>query len=130
MNCAILGDSIAVGLHSAMPDCSMKAKSGITSRQYVLHYVDSIAADMVIISLTANDLNIDSLKYLRELRQSISGKVIWLMPNIQRAAQRNAVETVARENGDQLIDTKPYVGSDHIHLTPATARTLAKRLGY
>jgi lysophospholipase L1-like esterase len=55
LDCIILGDSIAVGLGQARPDCDVFAVSGITSDRYVQTLLTSRQARTVIISLGVND---------------------------------------------------------------------------
>ena len=56
LECLILGDSIAVGVHKARPECVAYVKSGINSRDYVNKYIgkDLAAQTVIIIDTRAN----------------------------------------------------------------------------
>jgi hypothetical protein len=55
LECLVLGDSIAVGLGQARPECAVVAVSGITSERYVLTLHARPRARTVVISLGVND---------------------------------------------------------------------------
>lgn len=127
MTCALLGDSIALSLQSALPRCQVQARVGITSEAYARHFNILTRADLSVISLTANDGPTVNLNALRTARSRISGRVVWLIPNT-RDTHRNAILTVARENRDTVLDTRPFVGPDGIHLSEAGRRQLVELL--
>jgi hypothetical protein len=55
LDCIVLGDSIAVGVGQARPDCQTIAVSGITSEHYVQMFGGAPQARTAIISLGVND---------------------------------------------------------------------------
>lgn len=117
IDCAVIGDSIALGVARNNPRCHAQAVSGITSRDHARTFVGRVSANSVLISLGSNDGDANSERYLRAVRQRIeSGTVTWLLsPNNQRA--RSAVALIAREHGDRVIEIRPFVGSDRVHPT-------------
>ncbi len=129
MTCAILGDSIAVGVGHAAPQCHTVARVGISSRTYVHTYAAHISADQAVISLGANDFGIPTIQFLREMRSRVAASsVYWLVPNIQRPDQLDAIRQVAHENGDKMLITAPYVGPDGLHPTGTGYREIARSL--
>ncbi len=129
MNCMVMGDSIAVGIAWAMPDCRRQVKSAITSTPYLQTFAVKLNADLVVISLGANDWHLGTYDNLRRLRAGITARrVVWLLPNIRRPGVRDAIERVSEEHGDRWIDTTPYAGGgDHVHPTMGGYRTIAAR---
>ena len=118
LDCLILGDSIAVGVHKARPDCAIYAKSGINSRDYVNRYIGKdLVAQTVIISLGSNDYQgIKTRNELLDLRSQIVGKkVYWIMPAIKPEIQE-IVEEVANKHGDWIIRI-PHLSKDGVHPT-------------
>ena len=116
LDCLILGDSIAVGVHKARPDCAIYAKSGINSRDYVNRYIGKdLVAQTVIISLGSNDYQgIKTRNELLDLRSQIVGKkVYWIMPAIKPDVH-DIVAEIANRNGDWIIKI-PYLSKDGIH---------------
>ena len=118
LECLILGDSIAVGIHKARPDCAVYAKSGINSRDFVNRYIGkNLIADTVVISLGSNDYQgIKTKNELLDLRSQVQGKkVYWILPAIKPEIQE-IVEEVANIHKDWIIRI-PYLSKDGIHPT-------------
>jgi lysophospholipase L1-like esterase len=118
LECLILGDSIAVGVHKARPECVAYVKSGINSRDFVNRYIGKdLVADTVVISLGSNDYpGIKTKNELTELRSQIIGKkVYWIMPAIKPEIQE-IVEEVADKHGDWIIRI-PHLSNDRVHPT-------------
>ena len=127
MSCLIIGDSIAVGIASRLPECQVAAKVGISSagwaREFGVHPLDP--RDTVVISLGSNDGHVYSLQWLRRIRDAITAKrVIWVLPACNETA-RLGIEHLATFHGDQVIAFAP--GRDGIH--PENYSRLAGRLG-
>ena len=126
--CAAIGDSIAVGVGQARPECSTTAQVGITSERYIASLLPlaETGADTTIISLGVNDdASVDTLDNLRKVRRRVSSRtVFWLLPGIKEQV-REDIATVAQENGDRLIDTRPQAGRDHIHPNGAGYQQIA-----
>ena len=55
LDCLVLGDSIAVGVGQARPECAVVAVSGITSEHYVQMFPGDAQARTAVISLGVND---------------------------------------------------------------------------
>ncbi len=120
LDCLILGDSIAVGVGMARPECMTVAEVGITSEEFAFSYRGPPEATrVVIVSLGSNDKR-DSSDALTYLRQHINGRVIWILP--ARRYQQGAVRKMAQQFGDKLV-TIPSVRRDGVH--PADYRRLA-----
>lgn len=120
IECLILGDSIAVGIHDYANHCKRKAEIGINSDTFVRKYIKhDLSADTVVISLGTND-SPDMLTYrsLHKLRKNIvANKVYWILP-IKDTMARDHVEIVAAENNDIVLKI-PYVSKDGIHPSSA-----------
>jgi hypothetical protein len=119
LDCLILGDSIAVGVGMARPECMTVAEVGITSDDFAYSYQGPPGATRVIVSLGSNDKR-DSSEALQHLRQHINGRVIWILP--ARRYQQAAVRKMAQYYGDKIV-TIPSVRRDGVH--PADYRRLA-----
>jgi hypothetical protein len=125
-DCLVLGDSIAVGVAQARPECSASARSGISSGTYSLELLRPARARTVVISLGVNDdASVDTVANLRVVRAAVHGeRVIWLLPGIKERA-RTAIRLVAREFGDRTLDTRSEAGRDHLHPTGAGYEVIA-----
>jgi hypothetical protein len=116
LECLILGDSIAVGIHQSRPECAVYAKSGINSRDFVNRYIGKdLVADTVVISLGSNDhQGIKTKNELLDLRsQVLAKKVYWILPAIKPDIQE-IVEEVANKHGDWIVKI-PNLAQDGIH---------------
>jgi hypothetical protein len=126
IDCAIIGDSIAVDLAYKFPHCIMDAKIGIGSAAIIGRVQDPRinSATVVIISAGSNDPDNPRLtENLVSIRTKITGKVIWILPINQRAAK--AVIQVAGLNQDRVVSFSP--ARDNVH--PSNNNTLAKNIG-
>ena len=114
--CLILGDSLAVGVAQARPECAVIAEVGINSGRYLQTLHATRHARTVVISLGVNDSrDIETGQNLRRLRHGISADTVyWLVPGIHPAA-RDAVQEIAKAFRDRVIDVAPLAGADHIH---------------
>jgi hypothetical protein len=119
LDCLILGDSIAVGVGMARPECMTVAEVGITSEDFAYGYRGPEGAQRVILCLGSNDKG-DSSEALAYLRQRINGQVLWILP--ARRYQQGAVRKMAQRFGDKVV-TIPSVRRDGVH--PADYRRLA-----
>jgi len=118
--CLIAGDSIAVGVASYLPKCTVNAKIGISSTAIVGRAGN---ANVLVVSAGSNDPHnprlVDNLKHIRA---KASGRVIWIQPIDHVAAA--AVRSVAALHGDQIVTFSP--AGDHVH--PASDKALADRI--
>ena len=116
--CAAIGDSIAVGVGQARPECATTARVGITSTSYIntLLPLAETGAETTIISLGVNDdASVDTLSNLRAVRRQVTSRTVyWLLPGLKDEVRAD-IQTVAAEHGDRTIDTRPWVGRDHLH---------------
>jgi lysophospholipase L1-like esterase len=130
LECLVLGDSIAVGLGQARPECAVVAVSGITSERYVQTLHARPRARTVVISLGVNDgEGVSTLDNLRLLRRAITAHTVyWLLAGTNPRA-RDAARVVARQYRDRLIDVAPLAGPDHVHPDRTGYAVLARETG-
>jgi lysophospholipase L1-like esterase len=123
--CLLIGDSIALGVGSTLPECRTEARVGITSRQFVHQLNSTQEANRVVISLGVNDgVSPQTVANLQRVRDNVRGStVFWLLPPHHEYA-RGAIREVAARFGDRLIDCTPEVGRDGLHPTAAGYRKL------
>ena len=126
--CVILGDSIAVGVGQMRPECETTARVGISSGAFVRTLLSAAhrTADSVVISLGVNDdPAAHTLDNLRQMRADLHVRTAtWLLPGLKPGV-RQAIQTVAAENHDRLVDTRAEAGPDHLHPTAAGYRQIA-----
>ena len=118
--CAVLGDSIAVGIARLRNTCQAHAVVGITSDAYVSRFQNGVRAGHALISLGSNDgSDSRSETAMRLLRSRITAdQVTWLLSaNNQRTA--DLARKIAREHGDRVLEVRPVVGPDGVHPTTA-----------
>ena len=125
IECLVLGDSIAVGVGSASPQCQTIAKVGINSKNFVVSRKHIPHANTTVISLGSNDGNADFSKYLKQLRAKVSGKVIWILSNNNTKARKIALN-IARQNGDSVVYLSSFATADGVH--PKSYRSIAKKI--
>ena len=128
MHCAIIGDSLAVGVATAAHECMSQARVGITSAAFLRELAHPVSADLVVISLGANDGRPD-YKALVAIRKLITAqRVIWLVPAIPDQMTRGNLRVLAAGFADKIIDLAPITGGK-LHATPAGYATVAKMAG-
>jgi hypothetical protein len=116
-SCLISGDSIALDLAQAMPQCAVDAQNCIPSSTIIARVHTS---PVLIVSAGSNDPHSANLAAnLRAIRARATGRVIWIVPSDWHAAA--VVRGIAVGAGDKTITFKP--GRDHVHL--ANNRALA-----
>jgi len=130
LECLIMGDSIAVGIAQQRPECTVEAKVGINSLDYVngLYFFYAVTpAKTTVISLGSNDWDTsETYPVLVTLRDEIKGSVLWILP-ANKDEVRNIMLTIARERGDAVADTRAWpLSLDGIHPTAKGYRGLAK----
>lgn len=137
MDCLIIGDSIAHGVHSVMPACVSLSEIGISSSNWYKKYHDRPLLDMqayrfVVISLGTNDLASADIRTLMiKIRQKVQAdQIIWILPSdIERPEQRSKVQQVAQDYGDLTVSITDLTGNDHVHPpTVAAYERVAKRI--
>jgi len=124
IDCVILGDSIAVGIHQQRTECAVYAKSGINTWQFNSRFPGEFFSDYVIISLGSNDhRGIKTLDELTKLRRRIMAnkKVIWILPagnnensGVDIKKIQSLVMLVAKSNNDIVIPIT-NLSADKIH---------------
>lgn len=134
VDCMIIGDSIAVGVASARPECISYSRGGWNSWQwnkdYLAHAV-SQNAKTLIISLGANDhKGIKTEQELRKMRSSVKAdRVFWISPGMERKpVPQEAIEKIAKEYGDVVL-SRPmnHMSADGVHPTGKGYKELAEK---
>jgi lysophospholipase L1-like esterase len=128
LECLILGDSIAVGIAQHRPECVAYAKIGITSRAWNNKFLTkNLESNITTISLGTNDHStLKTFEELFTLRQTLSGKVQWVLP--ANGADRQApVVQVAKIFGDTTL-LIPELARDKIHPTSKAYKQLAEKI--
>jgi hypothetical protein len=106
MTCLIVGDSIAVGLASALKGCIVAAKVGMGSAWIAAHTPGTIV-DVAFISSGSNDpTNPDLSANLESTRMRLTaGRIVWIKPVNPHA--RGVVTAVAAAHGDKAVAFMP-----------------------
>ena len=132
-DCMIIGDSIGVGTHRAMPECVSYSKGGWNTWQWNRDYLQNdLTAQTVIISLGTNDhKGVNTFKELLKMREKVSGsRVFWIMPPCNpkfcKPNVNEVVETIAKQFGDTIIGTQ-QLQADGIHPSWAGYKEIAQK---
>lgn len=135
IDCMIIGDSIAVGTHNVMPQCSEYATGGLNTWQWNKKYKDAdLTARSVIISLGTNDHQyIKTRKELETIRSRVKAeRVYWILPmgnspksGVDLDDIQHTVAEVAEKHNDIVIATK-RLQKDGIHPSWAGYKELAE----
>lgn len=116
VDCAIVGDSIAVGIAARMPRCISSAKIGEQAAAIVGRVRD---ADVLIVSAGSNGPHAPDLEgNLKLIRAKATARVIWILPVDVVASA--TVKRVAKEHDDIAVRFDPC--PDLVH--PASYDTL------
>lgn len=137
LDCLIVGDSIAVGVANARPECVSYSTGGINSKQWLNKNVGKtpLIAKNVIISLGSNDHKyIKTLEELRTIRElTKANRVYWVLPagnhpksNVKIEDIQEMVKQVAKENGDVVLPIT-RLQTDGIHPSWAGYKDLAEK---
>jgi len=127
IECLVLGDSIAVGLHQQIPQCESLSKGGWNTAQWNRDYLKyNLTANTVIISLGSNDhKHIRTQEELELLRNKVqAGRVFWILPAIKPDIQR-IVKVIAALHGDTVLPIA-RLQPDGVHPSWAGYKDLAR----
>jgi lysophospholipase L1-like esterase len=127
IECLVLGDSIAVGLHQQIPQCESLSKGGWNTAQWNRDYLKhDLTANTVIISLGSNDhKHIRTQEELERLRNKVqAGRVFWILPAIKPEIQR-IVKVIAALHGDTVVPIA-RLQPDGVHPSWAGYKDLAR----
>ena len=121
LECLIIGDSIAVGIGQARPECVTLARSGITSENwyrgyaYNPYFLDPYR--VVVISLGTNDMRGMTSEMLFNIRQKITAPmVVWILPSVTlKPIQVTVIKEIANEFKDKILPIHDHIGPDGIH---------------
>ena len=134
IECLILGDSIAVGMQMARPECVAYAKTSLNSAQFNKRYPQQFNGRVVAISLGSNDHKyLKTQKELLALRARVAAdEVYWILPagnsktsEIPIVRIQEHVESVAEMYGDWIVRI-PYLSNDGIHPTAKGYRRIGE----
>jgi lysophospholipase L1-like esterase len=130
LECLIVGDSIAVGISQHRPECAVIAKVGINSTAWnKKHLHKTPDAKHTIISLGTNDWLADkTFQEIRMLRDSIAGRVTWILPANNTAKQTPVVTVAQLYNDVTLVITE--TSKDRLHPSTQEYRRLAEQTKY
>lgn len=136
LECLVLGDSIAVGVSQARPECVSYSKGGWNTWQWNRRYLNNdLAAETVIISLGSNDhKGIKTRSELEKLRAKVQGKrVFWVLPagNLKAGGVdiqdiQTIVFDIAAKNSDTVIPIT-RLQKDGIHPSWAGYKDIAEK---
>ncbi len=134
IECLILGDSIAVGMQMARPECVAYAKTSLNSAQFNKRYPQQFNGRVVAISLGSNDHKyLKTQKELLALRARVAAdEVYWILPagnsktsEIPIVRIQEHVESVAEMYGDWIVRI-PYLSKDGVHPTAKGYRRIGE----
>lgn len=129
LECLIIGDSIAVGVHTQRWECTALAKSGWNTYQWNSDYLNrDLNAKTVVISLGSNDnKGVRTKAELQRIREKVGtqAKVYWILPAIKPEIQ-DIVKSMAKEYGDIVLPITS-IGKDGVHPTITGYRRLAEQ---
>ena len=126
LECLVLGDSIATGVHKYRQECVMYADVGINSGDWYMKYSNKdFIAESVIISLGSNDYrSINTMGNLKRIREGVKAKkVYWILPAIKPDRQE-MIKKIAEVYNDVVV-TIPHLSKDGIHPTGKGYQALA-----
>jgi hypothetical protein len=128
IDCAYIGDSIAIGLHQLETQCEIHARPGASSGFITRNFSGVDVSEYVIISLGSNDPgNPALLDNATTLRRTIHArKVIWILPYNRTAA--GDITLVAREFGDSVFDIAPIPSLDGLHPEYKQAHAMVEKV--
>lgn len=132
LECLILGDSIAMGVALARPECVSYIRGDWNSWQWNHDYLkNNLTAKTVIISLGANDHEgVRTEVELRKMRAAIKGKrVFWIdLDQSRKPVPHDAIKRIAQEYGDTIIPVpRDHMSVDGIHPTTRGYRVIAQQ---
>jgi len=122
VHCAIVGDSIGVGIAAVVRGCAAVATKSLGSRAISMRTPD-VAGGSVVISAGSNDPDNPALEANLEVIRARTGaaRVVWIAPYHPRAAAM--VARVAARHGDAVVRLAAFPSRDRVH--PASYPTLA-----
>lgn len=137
IDCLVIGDSIAVGIHQQRRECVSYAKGGWNTQQWNRDYLKhDLSAKTVIISLGSNDhKHIRTKAELQRVREKVGvgARVFWILPaGVAKGAGvsiediQRAVNQIAVEYKDTVLPI-PRLQSDGIHPSWAGYKQLAQQ---
>jgi hypothetical protein len=128
IDCAYIGDSIAVGLEQFDSRCALYARVGADTNYIANRYSNRGGENYTVISMGSNNPSSkDNIRNAIRLRNSIrSSIVVWILP-YNRTAHRDML-SVARRYGDRVIDLAPHRSSDGVHPSYGSVSNRVKQI--
>lgn len=117
IDCAYIGDSIAVGLEQQDRRCELHARVGAGSQFIAKNYSGRGGDDYTVISIGSNDYDRATVsRNAIALRNSIrSKKVIWVLPYNRDMAMVVLQLVRNRYSNDSYIDLRRFETNDRVH---------------
>ena len=117
IDCAYIGDSIAVGLEQQDRRCELHARVGADSQFIAKNYSGRGGDDYTVISIGSNDYDRATVsRNATALRNSIrSKKVIWVLPYNRDMAIVILQLVRTRYSNDSYIDLRRFETNDNVH---------------
>jgi len=115
IDCAYIGDSIAVGLQQLDRQCEVHAKVGANTDFITRNFVGQYGGDYTIISMGSNwPDNPHNRENAMKLRKSLhSSQVIWILPYNRTAAR--VIREVAMQFNDSYVELSGIPSKDGLH---------------
>lgn len=126
-SCFVLGDSIAQGIASHLPQCRSDTKVGLNTKDALSRFSQVPAVTTAVISLGINDGAISTRSNLAAIRNRLSApNVIWILPS--HTDKKLIVQALARAHGDTAINVDKFISADGIHPTGKGYKLIASNI--
>jgi hypothetical protein len=129
LECLIIGDSIAVGLSQFAKHCELQAKVGITSQSYAETY-SVFKSELTVISLGSNDIGYDPYESMKEVRDQIKNKVIWLISANSKEGALAALKLANEYNDNVFNIDQVELSHDGVHPTSKGLKQLSAMIKF
>jgi lysophospholipase L1-like esterase len=138
IDCAVIGDSIAVGTHMHRPECVAYAKGGWNTWQWNNSFLTKATTQeykTVIISLGSNDHKyVRTRRELETMRTLIKAeRVFWVLPagnlpagGVNIVDIQSIVKDIAKQHGDVVLPIAS-LSKDGIHPTGRGYKDIAEK---
>jgi hypothetical protein len=134
-SCAVVGDSLAVGIGTRLPQCTRLATVGMSSVRFENKELPKLQEgnwSTIVVSLGSNDPTIDR-ETLGRIRVALKNKnkaqastYVWVLP--RESVKAATLKEWALRQHDQVLTTRDLASKDNLHPTPEGYQTLAKKV--
>jgi hypothetical protein len=134
--CLVIGDSIAAGVHRAMPECEARVIGGSSAAVFDSRISTTGLGEalVTVISLGSNEGPDGDQPHLLAIRGRLDGVVVWLLPP-GRPIAREVIVRIAAAFNDRIVDVLPPghpapgdATTRHIHPSAQGDLRLAQRI--